>query len=78
MGQASAKAVAEVTPDKVRAKLKSRVEAAGSQSALAEAWGISETHLSDIVWGRRPIGNVVMRELGLRKVVSYELIDDRR
>lgn len=63
-----------MTPGQVRAELQVFVANAGSQSALAEKWGISETHLSDILWGRRPIGNVVMRELGLRKVVSYEQV----
>ena len=66
-----------MTPSEVRKELKGRVDEAGSQAALAEQWGISETHLSDILWGRRPVGNVVLRELGLRKVVSYERVDAR-
>ena len=64
-----------MTPDEVRTELCNCVREEGSQAALAQKWGISETHLSDILWGRRPIGNVVMRELGLRKVLSYERVD---
>ena len=64
-----------MTPEQVRLRMHECVEIAGSQSALAEFWVISETHLSDILWGRRPIGKVVLRELGLRKVISYERIE---
>ena len=45
-----------MTADEVRALLRGRVLQAGSQAKLAAEFEVSETHLSDILNGRRPPG----------------------
>lgn len=42
-----------------------------TQAALASELGISVTHLSDILNGRRAVGPLVLEALGLERVVSF-------
>ena len=51
--------------------LKSAVAAAGTMTKWAEAHGFSQPYVSDVVYGRRPIGPRMLMALGLEKVVTY-------
>jgi DNA-binding transcriptional regulator YdaS (Cro superfamily) len=56
-------------------RLQSAVQAAGSQRAFAAAHGVSEQYLSDVLRGRREIGQKILDTLGLERVVSYREAD---
>lgn len=44
---------------------------AGSQKALAERIGVSESYVSDVIRGRRGASEALMRKLGLKAVTVY-------
>lgn len=44
---------------------------AGSQKALAERIGVSESYVSDVIRGRRAASESLMRKLGLKAVTVY-------
>jgi transcriptional regulator with XRE-family HTH domain len=46
-----------------------------TQKQFAEYHGISEAYLSDILRGKRDPGATLLRKMGLRRVVLYELVD---
>lgn len=52
--------------------VRSEVERAGSQRALAREWGISVAYLSDVLRGNRHPGPSICGPLGLKPVVRYE------
>ena len=54
--------------------VKDKIKAAGSLRALAKEWGVSPSHLSDVVNGRRGPGPMLLSKLGLEKqvTVSFE------
>lgn len=58
--------------DRFIQELRMRIEEAGSQKAFAEAVGISEPYLSDILAGRREPGEKILKPLGLQRKVIYE------
>ena len=51
--------------------LRREVKAAGSQKALAERLGVSNTYLCDVLAGRRDPGDKILVPLGVEKVVTY-------
>ena len=51
--------------------LRERCKAAGGQRAWAQAVGISEQYVSDVLNARREPGESILRALGLAKVVRY-------
>lgn len=51
--------------DDVLARLRREVTRAGSQSALADEWGISGTYVSDVLNKRREPGSAILSKLGL-------------
>ena len=58
--------------------LKSEIEIAGSQKAFAARLGISEQYLTDILKRRREPGEKILKPLGLRRVVTYERIEQEQ
>lgn len=53
------------------ALLRARIEAANSQKLAADALGVSEAYLSDIVRGHKAPGPKILNALGLERVVTY-------
>lgn len=60
-----------LTADDIRARLRAEVEAAGSQRAWALMHGVSEQYVSDALIGRRRVGALILRALGLERVDCY-------
>jgi transcriptional regulator with XRE-family HTH domain len=52
--------------------IRARAKELGSQKALAEAMGISEGFLTDILKGRAPVPNSVAEYFGFTKRTVYE------
>ena len=52
-------------------ELKEKIEKAGSQKAVANEMGISPSHLSDVLAGKRNLGEALLRQLGYEKVVVH-------
>lgn len=50
----------------------------GSQKEWAKKCGISEAYLSDILRGNREPSEMVLKALGLKKVVTYEYLPQTR
>ncbi len=53
------------------ARLQREVERYGNQKRTAEALGISEQFLTDVLKGRRGPGDKLLKALGLKKRVEY-------
>jgi hypothetical protein len=51
--------------------LKKRIDEAGSQKAVAEEMGISPSHLSDVLAGKRNLGEELLEQLGYEKVIVH-------
>lgn len=51
------------------------IVAAGSQKAFAKEAAISEQYLSDVLNGRRDIGDKLLKWFGLERVISYRRTD---
>lgn len=62
--------------DDVRRKLEAVCREAGSQLAWARANDISQAYVNDVLHGRREPGDSILRALGLRRVVSYDIERD--
>lgn len=54
--------------------LRDLVKRAGSQRQAAAVLGISEAHVSDMLYRRRKITGGTLAKLGLRRVTRYERI----
>lgn len=52
-----------------------KAEYGGSQAAFANANKLSKQYLCDVMKGRREPGQKIFHTIGVRKVVSYVLID---
>jgi hypothetical protein len=52
--------------------LQKRIESAGSQYRVADSLEVSNSHLTDVLQGRRDPGPKLLRALGLTKVVTYQ------
>lgn len=57
--------------EQIRDLLREECELAGSQKAWADANGLSEVHVSDILRARRQPGEKILAALGYRKVVGF-------
>lgn len=44
---------------------------AGSQKALADELGVSDTYLSDVINGRKEPGDAILVPLGWERIVTY-------
>ena len=56
----------------VLARLRAACAAAGSQKAYAEAIGVHETYLSDVLAQRRQLAGKILDALNLERVVRYQ------
>ena len=62
-----------MTPDGLREMLRSLVTYEGGQLPLARRLGVSEPYLSDVLRARREPGGKLLKSLGCRRVVIYEI-----
>ena len=53
--------------------LHDKIREAGDQKTLAKQLGVSQSHLSDVLNGRREPADKILTGLGLRRVVTFEL-----
>lgn len=51
------------------------IKVSGSQKQFAKEAGISEQYLSDVLNGRRDVGDKILKWFGLERVVYYRRID---
>lgn len=68
----------QISELRMRKMLEIAIRAAGSQKALAKEAGISEQYLSDVMQGRRDIGDKILKWFGMERVVYYRRIDGGR
>lgn len=61
------------TSDEVRKLLQQKAEQLGSQRLLAQAIGVSDQFISDILRGKREPSGKAVEYLGLRRKVVYEV-----
>lgn len=61
-----------MTADDVRAILRQHCARAGTHQAWADAHGLAQGYVSDVLRGRKLPGPGILTALRLRKVVSYE------
>lgn len=61
--------------DTVRNRLAALVAQHGSQRAAAATLGISQSHLFDLLSGRRKPGPKTLKSLGLEETVTYTKSD---
>jgi hypothetical protein len=54
--------------DDVLHLLRAAVEREGSQMAFAKRYGINRTYLNMVLHGKKPVNNVIVQALALRKV----------
>lgn len=55
--------------------LHDKIREAGDQKTLAERLGVSQSHLSDVLNGRREPADKILTCLGLHRVVTFEFIN---
>lgn len=60
--------------DEVLALLRAAIVEAGTAKAWAETHGMNPSYVSDVLKKNRDPGPVVLRPLGLEKVVSYRRV----
>lgn len=58
----------------MRALLRRECDQAGSQKAWADKHGLSGAYVSDVLQGRRDIGDSIVKALGLRAETVYRRI----
>ncbi len=61
----------ELTRDDIRVRLSAAVRDLGSQKALAEKAGVSQTYLCDVLRGRREPGERLLAAIDLRRVDRF-------
>lgn len=62
-----------MTAEEVRAMLQAKVDAVGTVKAWAEANKVSPTFVWDVLKGYKQPSGAVLKPLGLRRAVSYEI-----
>lgn len=55
-------------------ELRRRIDAAGSQKAVAEAAGVSQQFLTDVLKGRRAPSGALINWLGYKREIVYRRI----
>lgn len=66
-----------MTPTDFRAWLSEEVRRNHSSiRAAARAWNVSHGYLSDVLRGEKEPGEAILREVGWRRVTTYERIND--
>lgn len=56
------------------ALLRTQCAKAGGQTAFANQHGVSVAYVSDVMNGRKDPGPALLKAMGVRKVVRYEVI----
>jgi hypothetical protein len=70
--------VALMTEDEVGQMLAQACEDAGSHAAWARRYGICPTYAGRVMRGEMHPGKAITDALGLRRVITYELVKFRR
>lgn len=58
----------------IYAEMRSRIASLGSQQAFAANAGVSAAYVSDVLNARRDPGAAILKALGYRKVVVYQMV----
>lgn len=53
--------------------LRDLVTSHGSQTAAADAFGVSIPYLNMVLKGKRPVGPKLLKALGIKKTLRYEV-----
>jgi len=61
-------------PLDVYAMLRQSCRDAGGQSAFARKHGVTAAYVSDVLNGRQDPGPALLKAIGVRKVVRYEVV----
>lgn len=61
----------EMTPQQVRDLIRKQVKFYGTQKATAEAWGITESYLSEVLSGEKLPGQKILDILDLEHIDKY-------
>lgn len=54
--------------------LRNKCKEAGGQSAFAKQHGVSVAYVSDVINGRKDPGPALLRAIGVKRVVTYEVV----
>jgi hypothetical protein len=65
----------QIDESRMRKMLGTAIQIAGSQKAFAVQAKISEQYLSDVLNGRRDVGNKILKWFGMERVAYYRRID---
>lgn len=65
-----------ITEIQVQQMLRMEIALCGSAGKWALKKDVSSAYISDVLRGRRDPGDKILRALGLRKIVGYELVSD--
>lgn len=68
----------QINEIRMRSMLDAAIKVSGSQKAFAKDAGISEQYLSDVLNGRRDVGDKILKWFGLERVIYYRRIDGGR
>jgi hypothetical protein len=68
----------QINETRMRAMLETAINVSGSQKAFAKEAGISEQYLSDVLNGRRDVGEKILKWFGLERVIYFRRIDGGR
>lgn len=69
--------LAVLTERQVRDMLHEHIEQAGGRRALAAEWGVSWSYLAAAARGEKPIGEALLRSMGIAKrEVYFDAADD--
>ena len=60
------------TESEVRQMIRRLVDDRGTQSAVAEYFGVSMVYISDVLRKKRAPGDALLKKLGLKRVAYYE------
>lgn len=66
-----------MTTEQIISKLRARVEQSGSIRKAAIALGISNTHLGEILDGKRDPGPKVLAQIGVERVIIYRTAETK-
>lgn len=66
-----------MTEQEVIERLRAATEAAGGQRQFANANGFTPAYISDVLRGKRALADRILSALGLERVVTYRVKDER-
>jgi hypothetical protein len=65
----------QIDESRMRKMLEIAISTSGSQKAFAKEAQISEQYLSDVLNGRRDIGEKILKWFGMERVIYYRRAD---